>query len=156
MKIRNARDKDIITCVDVKRDSESTRIEYSKKNEMLTRTYFQRYLSDEYSTFLVVEDNSNILGYVVFSYDEWNNSIHIDQIFVRLYKQNKGVGSKLLNAVFDRAKKIGVRIVFLETGKTNNDAMRFYEKNGFSIAGHINNLYEESPGDALILSRKLK
>lgn len=156
MRIRKARRADIIICARVQKDSESTRREYSKRDELLTRKYIRRYLDNDYSTILVAEDKGDILGYIVFSYDEWNNSIHIDLLFVRLSKQNQGIGSKLLSALFDQAKKQGVRIVFLETSKAENNAIRFYEKNGFSVSGHINYFYKEMPGDAIVLSRKLK
>jgi ribosomal-protein-alanine N-acetyltransferase len=156
MRIRKARPTDLIICANLKRSSDSTKIKYSKKDEMLTRKYLKRYFDDEYSTLLIAEDGDDIIGYIVFSYDEWNNSAHIDQIFVRPDKQNQGVGSKLIDDVVNRAKKQGIRIVFLETGTKENNAIRFYKKNGFSVSGHINGLYRKVPGDALILSRKLR
>ncbi len=151
MKIRNAMLADITACASLKTSSTKTQ---SKKNELLTLKYLRKYLSDEYTTILVAQDNSGIIGYIVSHYDEWNNSIHIDQLYVRLDKQHNGVGSKLLKDVAERAKKQGARIIFLETGKTNG-AMKFYEKNGFSIAGHINGLYDEAAGDAVVMSREL-
>jgi ribosomal protein S18 acetylase RimI-like enzyme len=156
MKIRKAKYADLIICAGVQKDSESTRRTYSKKDDLLTRKYLRRYFDNGYSTILVAEDASGIIGHIIFSYDEWNNSIHLDLLFVRLSKQNQGIGSKLLNAVFDRAKKQGVRIVFLETSKAENNNIGFYEKNGFSVAGYVNELYKEIPGDAIILSRKLE
>ena len=156
MRIREARSSDIITCAKIHRSSESRRIKYLKKDELLTRKYLRRYLGNDYSTILVVENGDDIKGYIIFSHDEWNNSVHIDQFFVRPDKRNQGIGSKLIDAVLERAKKMDVRIVFLETGKTENDAIRFYKKKGFSVAGHIKDLYRDVPGDALVLNRKLK
>ena len=156
MKIRAATPADIITCVKIHRSSEGIRIKYLKKDELLTRKYLRRYFGNDYSTILVAEDSDNIIiGYIIFSHDEWNNLVHIDQFFIRPDKRNQGVGSKLLDVVLERAKNMGIRIVFLETGKTGNDAIRFYKKNGFSMAGHIKSLYREVPGDALVMSRKL-
>ena len=153
MRIRKARPTDVITCANIKMASERTI--HSERDGTLSQKYLKRHLDDEYSTILVAEDGGEILGYIVFSYDEWNNSVHIDFLFVRPDKQNQGIGSKLLDTVVDRAKKLGSRILFLETGKTENNAIGFYKRNGFSVAGHINGLYKEVPGDALILSREL-
>lgn len=156
MNIRKAKYSDIPKCADVQRDSESKRRKYCKKDEILTRKYLKSYINNGFSTILVAEYGKDIVGYIVFSHDEWNNSIHIDLLFVRLNNQNQGIGSKLLDTVIAQAKKQGARIIFLETSKSEANAIMFYKKNGFSVAGHINGFYKEMPGDAIVLSRKLK
>ena len=156
MRIRKATPADVITCARIQRDSDGARAGHLKKDELLSIKYLKRYLANDYSTILVAENGGEIAGHVVFSYDEWNNSAHIDLLFVRHDKQNIGIGSKLLDAVVKQAKKTGVRILFLETKKEKNNAIVFYEKNGFSVAGHIDGLYKEAPGNALVMSRKLK
>ncbi|MBU4300363.1 MAG: GNAT family N-acetyltransferase [Nanoarchaeota archaeon] len=155
MNIRNATRLDVIACARIQRATESSRMEYSRKAEMLTRKYLQRYLSNDYSTFLVAEDGNETMGHIVFSYDEWNNSIHIDLLFIRPNRQNQGIGSKLIDAVVERVKKQGARIIFLETNKMENDAIKFYKKNGFRVAGHINGMYNEARGDAIVMSKAL-
>ena len=156
MLIRKATHADVIRCAKIQRGSAGAKAKYLKKDELLSRKYLTRYLDSGHSTVLVAEDGGEITGHVVFSYDEWNNSAHIDLLFVRYDKQNRGVGSKLIDAVVAMAKKTGVRIIFLETKKEKNNAIVFYEKNGFSIAGHIDGLYKEAPGNAIVMSRKLK
>jgi ribosomal protein S18 acetylase RimI-like enzyme len=152
MRLRKAKHTDIIKCASLK-TSNSTKI--SKEKELLTQKCLHKYLDDECTTILVAEDNSGILVYIVFHYDEWNNSIHIDQLYVRLDKQNQGIGSKLLSDVAERAKKQRVRIIFLETVK-DGGAIKFYKKNGFKVAGRINGMYDEAQGDAVVMSRGAK
>ncbi len=148
MRIRTAKHTDITECSRLK----TSNTKMSEEKELLTQKCLHKYLDDDCTTILVAEDNEEILGYIVFHYDEWNNSIHIDQLYVRLDKQHQGIGSKLLNDVAERAKKQRVRIMFLETEKTCG-ATEFYKKNGFSVAGYINGMYDEAQGDAVVMSR---
>lgn len=152
MRIRKAKHTDITNCAKLK-TSNSTKM--SKEKESLTQKCLHKYLDDDCTTILVVEENGEILGYIVFKYDEWNNSVHLDQLYVRLDKQHQGIGSKLLSDVAERAKKQGARIIFLETGKADGP-IKFYEKNGFKVAGYINEMYDEAQGDAVVMSKAVK
>ena len=156
MNIRKAKKQDIKQCAKNQKISMCTRTRCLKNDELLIQKYLKKYLNNEHSTILVAENNDEILGHIVFSFDEWNNSIHIDLLFVRQDKQKQGIGSKLIDAVIEHAKKSSIRIIFLETGKTENTAIKFYEKKGFCVAGHIKNMYDEMPGDASVLSRKFE
>lgn len=156
MRIRKAKETDIVPCARIHKSVQIRRNEYSKKDEILTRKYLRRYLRNDCSFVLVAENKSDIIGYIVFSLDEWNNSFHIDLFYISPDKQGKGTGSRLLNAVFERARKADIRIIFLETGKRERDSIRFYKKRGFSVAGRIKGMYKEISGDAVVLSRKIK
>jgi|GEM_PF-1205964 len=150
VRIRKAKHRDITDCASLKTSNNK---KISKEKELLTKKTLHKYLNDECTTILVAEDESGIVGYIVYHFDEWNNSIHIDQLYVRLDKQRQGIGSKILNDVITRAKKQKIRIIFLETAKTGG-AIKFYEKNGFSYAGHIDGMYDEENGDAVVMNRK--
>ncbi len=77
MRIRNAKHTDVTNCSSLKT---SNNAKISKEKELLTQKNLHKYLDDECTTILVAEDDSDIIGYIVFHYDEWNNSIHIDQL----------------------------------------------------------------------------
>ncbi len=63
-------------------------------------------------------------------------------------KPGRGIGTSLLKAVIDTAKKHKIKRVWLITTNDNLDALRFYQKRGFDlVAVHRNALKE---------SRKLK
>jgi ribosomal protein S18 acetylase RimI-like enzyme len=62
--------------------------------------------------------------------------------------EGKGVGTALIEAVKEAAKKAGCRRLWLITTNDNTRALRFWQKRGFTIAAvHVN---------ALEQSRKLK
>ena len=55
----------------------------------------------------------------------------------------QGVGTKLIEAVMGMAKAAGLRRVWLITTNDNLDAIRFYQRRGFTIAAvHVNALEE--------------
>lgn len=64
------------------------------------------------------------------------------------FKENMGIGTTLILAVLDVAKKTNCKRLWLITTNDDINAIRFYQKKGFDLkAAHIN---------AMELSRKLK
>jgi len=50
-----------------------------------------------------------------------------------------GIGTKLINAIINEIKSSSVKRLWLITTNDNLDAIRFYQKRGFTIAGvHVN------------------
>ena len=155
MKIRKAKLSDLKNCTKIHIMSENdTRNE--EKAKRLTFKCNKQSLSNKNCIFIVAEHENKVIGYATFIYDEWNNSMHIYQLFVIPLMQNKGVGSKLLLEMLKRGERMGCRIAFLHTKKHNNkSALKFYNKNGFSLVGHIKSLYNnERSGDVLVFSYK--
>ena len=63
-------------------------------------------------------------------------------------KENIGIGSALLDAVKDAAKKQGCKLLWLITSNDNTHALKFYQKYGLKlVAVHR---------DAIAKSRRLK
>ena len=55
------------------------------------------------------------------------------------FKQFSGIGTALMNRVIETARAAGCRRVWLITTNDNLDAIRFYQKRGFTIAAvHVN------------------
>jgi len=52
-------------------------------------------------------------------------------LFVQRASRGQGVGQALLNAVFEKTPGV----ITLNVARSNRDAIRFYEKNGFTITG---------------------
>jgi len=156
MNIRKAAPADLSACANVNIQSEKRGASIRRARKHLTLKYLRRRLADETCTFLVAEQSDRVIGYIVCKHDKWNSSIYIEELFVRQDSQHKGVGSALLTAAEKYAQTRRARAIFLDTRKENNKALQFYKKHGFSIAGHINGLYNERHGDALVLSRRVK
>jgi len=85
-----------------------------------------------------------VVGYVLYgaSEDEWEITV------LESLREGQGIGSALVRAVLESAKKAGCRRVWLITTNDNTRAIRFYQRFGFALcAAHLN---------ALDASRKLK
>jgi len=77
-------------------------------------------------------ENNEIIG---FAQIIWQNTdiAELDRIIIFPPYERKGLGTQLLQfALFDMEQK-GVSHVFVNTGKEETHARRFYEKNGFRL-----------------------
>ncbi len=74
---------------------------------------------------LVAEENQTIVGFA-----NLDSSGHIDCFYIHSEHQNKGYGSKLLSAIEQRAKVLGLKKIFTESSIT---AKSFFLKKGFSL-----------------------
>lgn len=67
----------------------------------------------------------------LFLRSDSSEDLVMDGIAVSAAWQGKGIGTRLLNAVFDAAREHGYRSVCLGVADTNPDARRLYERAGF-------------------------
>jgi len=157
MIIRKAKLSDIGVCVSIHTMCEEHEAKDASEDERLTLNYIKKGMKNKDCTYLVAEDSKEIIGFISFIHDEWNNSISIDQLFVKPDFHGHGVGSMLLKSTFERAKEMNARIIFLHTSKSGKKTIKFYKKNGFSIAGYIRELYgHDRESDAVVLSRRVE
>ena len=96
---------------------------------------------------LIIEENKLILGY--FIYRKLLSEYHILNLGVYPLKQNKGIGSILLEYFLKDIENISS--VFLEVKKSNFSAINLYRKNGFRICGERKNYYRDG-SSALIMN----
>jgi [ribosomal protein S18]-alanine N-acetyltransferase len=71
--------------------------------------------------------------------------------------QRTGVGATLLKELLTEAKANGIKTVHLEV-RENNDARRFYTRNGFTETGHRKNYYRGIAGqltDSVTLTKQV-
>ena len=64
------------------------------------------------------------------------------------------VGHKLIERCIEWSKEKGGRLIYTETGRDNERAIRLYQRHGFRTSGIIPDYYQEGR-DVLILVRKL-
>jgi ribosomal protein S18 acetylase RimI-like enzyme len=62
-----------------------------------------------------------------------HDHLRIAALAVDAAARGQGLGSRLLEAVFDKARQEGFRAVRLEVVDTNHDARRLYERTGFAV-----------------------
>jgi N-acetylglutamate synthase-like GNAT family acetyltransferase len=86
---------------------------------------------------IATEGTSEVLGYVLYS---WRPQfrlegirMEVDELSVSDKARGKGIGSKLLDAVKNRARELGAREVILSTNRQRESYVRgFYAKYGFT------------------------
>ena len=113
--------------------------------------FFIDFLAEEDpETFLVAEDKSEIVGYVVASVEKKVG--HLVSLAVRRDHLRRAIGSSLVLKVFEILKRSGVSSVILEVRKSNVAAQNFYNKLGFSFVRVDRGYYGDE--DAYVLEKK--
>lgn len=84
------------------------------------RAYFQRVILAEYSVW-VGELDGQLVGFLAINQD------FIDQLYVRVSQQQRGIGSALL----EQAKRLSPTHLRLYAFQKNQPARAFYERHGF-------------------------
>ena len=98
-------------------------------------------------TALVIEEGA-VLGFLVAQVlgDEWE----IENIAVSAPVRRRGLASRLVSELLDRARKRGARAVFLEVRESNRAARMLYEKWAFLPAGRRKAYYTDPVEDAVL------
>jgi [ribosomal protein S18]-alanine N-acetyltransferase len=81
------------------------------------------------------------------------DEIHINNVAIRPALRGQGIGSHLMQRVFEEARRLGAKRATLEVRRSNEGARRLYERLGFYVAGKRPNYYTNPVEDALILWR---
>jgi ribosomal-protein-alanine N-acetyltransferase len=69
--------------------------------------------------------------------------------------RRRGFGSILLNTVLADCRANGYEVAFLEVRESNQRAIAFYKKHGFSVSGRRPNYYRNPDESALTMSLHL-
>ena len=112
---------------------------YNLKNDFSNpnSTYFIAKIGDEivgFAGFLAICDEANIMN-----------------IVTKFNKRDIGIGTKLLNALINSAKKQGLKSITLEVNANNFTAIHLYEKFEFKRIG-LRKKYYNNTDDAIIMS----
>ncbi len=98
---------------------------------------------------LAAEDGGRLVGYLICS--RYDTVWHVMNVAVEPELQGNGIGSALLDHLFDATDK-GDRFT-LEVRVSNQAAVRLYERFGFRSAGLRRRYYQDNGEDALIMWR---
>ncbi len=98
--------------------------------------------------------SGKIVGFAIVMYRDWFNIAYLDYIQVKTDQINKGVGHRLIEKCVNWAREKSARMIYTETGKNNERAIKFYQRHGFKITGYIPDYYQKGL-DAVILVNKL-
>ncbi|MRG92674.1 ribosomal protein S18-alanine N-acetyltransferase [Polyangium spumosum] len=93
------------------------------------------------------------LGFLV----AWHvvDELHVLNVATAPAVRRRGIGAVLVEAALAFAVESGVRLVLLEVRRSNEPAIRLYEKFGFSVSGVREKYYADNDEDALEMQRVL-
>lgn len=104
--------------------------------------------ANPYAYYFVLEVNKQFGGYIGTWIEEEHAEI-INFLVVEKYQGN-GFGSTMLEFVIDLVKSVNVPNISLEVRKSNEKAIKLYEKYGFKYS-HTRERYYKDGEDALVL-----
>lgn len=119
-------------------------ISYFRPTEF-TRDQFEMFISKlgDHAQVWVLESDSKLLATATVLYETkliFNVSInaHVEDVCVHPDFRSQGLGSRIMNKVFEEAKNRGCRKITLVT---SHETSEFYLKNGYEIRGlHLSRL----------------
>jgi diamine N-acetyltransferase len=110
---------------------------YIKTPEKFKITLEQMKNEQEYFKILVIENSEQtIIGFATtfIAWYSWTGkSLYLDDLYVQEKHRGKGLGSKLMDEVFQLARKENCRKVKWMVSKWNQNAIDFYKSKGAEI-----------------------
>jgi ribosomal protein S18 acetylase RimI-like enzyme len=105
----------------------------------MRRRKYERWLRDPETFFVVAESDGEPAGYAFVTigpgYASWATGERIaelETLSVLPARRDGGIGAALIEAAWSRLAQLGVEEMAITTTRTNVDAQRFYERQGFS------------------------
>jgi len=148
------------------RPEDLDRVMYVNK-KCLPENYATHFFMDLYErfpdTFIVVEENNEILGYVMcrietglpdFGLLGISKKGHVISIAVLPEHQRKGLGQALMKEAMKGMGLHKAKECYLEVRVSNTPAINLYKKLGFEISRAVHGYYANGE-DAYVMSRKL-
>jgi ribosomal protein S18 acetylase RimI-like enzyme len=106
---------------------------------------------------VVAEADGELVGFAAYTFQQWNQRAELWHLYVAPHMRRHGVGRQLVNEIFSRARRAGMRCVWLETSNVAYPAIQFYRGVGFELCGLDVSLYtgEQAGETALYFMRPL-
>ena len=97
---------------------------------------------------LVLEEDGKVTGFIVGRNlgSEWE----LENVAVAAPARRRGLGTRLVGELLDRARRSGAESVFLEVRESNRAARSLYEKWAFTPSGRRKAYYSDPSEDALV------
>lgn len=88
--------------------------------------------------FVKVGNNGEVVGFVMTA--ACDHMLLVDLLAVDRHKKGRGVGTSLMTYVERFGRRKGLEVAWLYVDDSNEKAMRFYEKLGYTAVSYIPNL----------------
>jgi ribosomal-protein-alanine N-acetyltransferase len=114
-------------------------------------------------TFIVSEENGNIIGYIMCRIEVGLSNIglpglvkkgHVVSVAVMPEYRHKGIGGALVTKAMEGMRMYGAKQCYLEVRMTNEEAIGLYKKLGLDVSRSIRGYYADGE-DAYVMSKKL-
>lgn len=113
---------------------------------------FKDELSREWARIDVVRDGQRIIAFC--NYWLVTTELHILSIATHPDYRGKGIATKLLAHVLDKARQTGCSLATLEVRRGNQPAIALYERAGFKTV-HVRARYYQDDEDALVMLKAI-
>ena len=127
----------------------------SKDDEEMQR--YQQYAREGHS--LGAYDGDTLVGLALTEARWWNRTLWLWEFYVAATHRRQGIGRRLMEALAEKARQAGFRVITLETQNTNAPAIAFYRSAGFEIESIDLSFYtnhDVTDGEvAIFMKRKL-
>ena len=102
--------------------------------------------------YLVAKVNEKAVGYIGM----WKvlNEGHITNVAVHPEFRHQGIGNQLVSELLSLCEKEDIDLVTLEVRKSNQNAIKLYEKHGFVAEGIRKAYYQDNKEDAIIMWKR--
>ena len=103
--------------------------------------YLDKFWSGGEDRIYVAEDDEIRAFLSVEVYRENDAYLYLDDFSVAEDYRNRGIGTELLKTAERYAEELGISSILLHVEKTNESALRFYERAGYAKHGDDGNRY---------------
>lgn len=88
-------------------------------------------IENQHYSYFAVRDNGELCGYIGVKSED-DDRFFLSKLYLHKNYRGKGISSLMLAKVFDEARKIGKKRVYLTVNKHNDRAVAVYKKIGFT------------------------
>jgi len=136
---------------------DSPYVKHWEQSDEEERARYQQFVAEGYS--LGAYEGEDLVGFALNEPRRWNHTLWVWEFHVAELHRRMGTGRQLMEAVVEKARQTGFRVVGLETQSTNIPAISFYRAIGFEIDALDLSLYtntDAADGEvAIFMKRKL-
>jgi ribosomal protein S18 acetylase RimI-like enzyme len=112
-------------------------ISHSQIDYMLEHGYsheaLSRFIEEEGAGLLLVRDGERLVGFAAYHRVDPPGELKLQKLYVHQDLQRRGVGSRLIATAEATARAQCCSALILNVNKSNVQAIRAYEKNGFAV-----------------------
>ena len=141
MTFREATKEDVSSIVGMLADDELGKLREDFQDPLPDSYYhaFNQIVKDPNQELIVVEDNGQIIGTLQLSFIQYltyQGGIRAQIEAVRIHKSRRGqgLGERMFRWAIERAKERKAHLLQLTTDKKRPEALKFYEKLGFTVS----------------------